>query len=78
MSANFLKNDSEISLSQKIIEAVKSLPESRQAEVLDFIEYLRFKTAASEWNGFSLSSAMKGMENEISPYSLSDIKESFS
>ncbi len=78
MSINFLKNDSEISLSQKIIEAVKSLPESKQAEVLDFIEYLRFKTAAAEWNGFSLSSAMQGMENEISLYSLSDIKESFS
>jgi hypothetical protein len=78
MSVNFLKNDSGISLSQKIIEAVKSLPESKQAEVLDFIEYLRFKTAASEWNGFSLSSAMQGMENEISLYSLSDIKESFS
>ena len=78
MSVNFLKNDSEISLSQKIIEAVKSLPESKQAEVLDFIEYLRFKTAASEWNGFSLSSAMQGMENEILFYSLSDIKESFS
>ena len=74
MNANFLKNNSEINLSQQIIEAVKFLPESKQAEVLDFIEYLRFKTNASEWNGFSLSSAMQGMEDENSTYSLTDIK----
>lgn len=65
-------------LSEKIIEAVKSLPESKQVEVLDFMEYLQSTTAASEWNDFSLSSAMKGMEAESSLYSLNDIKESFS
>ncbi|MHB1678997.1 MAG: DUF2281 domain-containing protein [bacterium] len=65
-------------LSEKIIETVKSLPESKQAEVLDFIEYLQTKTASAEWADFSLSSAMRGMENENSPYSLNDIKENFS
>ena len=67
-----------MNLSDKIIETVKSLPESKQAEVLDFLEHIKAKNENSEWSSFSISAAMKGMENEISPYSLNDIKETFS
>jgi len=70
-----------MSLADKIINNVRALPESKQLEVLDFIEYLRVKTdrqEKTEWTDFSLSSAMRGMENEESPYSLNDLKESFS
>jgi hypothetical protein len=70
-----------MSLADKIINNVRALPESKQLEVLDFIEYLRVKTDRQEnpeWSDFSLSSAMRGMENEESPYSLNDLKESFS
>ncbi len=70
-----------MSLADKIINNVRALPESKQIEVLDFIEYLRVKTDRQEntgWSDFSLSSAMRGMENEESPYSLNDLKESFS
>ena len=70
-----------MSLADKIIKNVKALPESKQIEVLDFIEYLRVKTerqANIEWTDFSLSSAMRGMEDEQAPYSLNDLKESFS
>ena len=70
-----------MSLADKIINNVRALPESKQIEVLDFIEYLRAKTDRQEDTGrsdFSLSSAMRGMENEESPYSLNDLKESFS
>ncbi|MDA8053928.1 MAG: hypothetical protein M0012_07270 [Deltaproteobacteria bacterium] len=67
-----------MNLSDKIIEAVKSLPESKQVEVFDFIEYIKAKNESLEWSNFSLSSAMREMENEISPYSLNDIKEAFS
>lgn len=70
-----------MSLADKIIQNVKALPESKQIEVLDFIEYLRVKTERHEnirWSDFSLSSAMRGMETEQSPYSLDDLKESFS
>jgi len=45
------------------------------------IKYLTIKAEVQnnmEWSGLSLSSAMRGMENEDSPYSLSDLKESFS
>ena len=70
-----------MSLADKIINNVRALPESKQLEVLDFIEYLRVKTDRqenTEWSDFSLSSAMRGMENEESSYSLNDFKEFFS
>lgn len=67
-----------MSLEDKIIRHIQELPESKKAEVLDFVEYLRNKTEEKGWSEFSLSSAMRGMEAEMSPYSLEDIKESFS
>lgn len=67
-----------MSLEEKIIRYIQELPESKKAEVLDFVEYLRSKTEERDWSEFSLTSAMSGMENEVSPYSLEDIKESFS
>ncbi|MDL2124220.1 MAG: DUF2281 domain-containing protein [Deltaproteobacteria bacterium] len=65
-----------MNLTNKIIENVKELPELKQIEVLDFIEYLRLKTERQEnieWSTLSLSSAMRGMENEQSHYSLNDL-----
>jgi hypothetical protein len=53
------------------------LPESKKAEVLDFVEYLKTKAEDKDWSIFSLSSAMRGMEDEDSPYSLGDLQESF-
>lgn len=66
-----------MSLEEKIIRHIHELPESKKAEVLDFVEYLRSKTEERDWSEFSLSSAMHSMEEEIPPYSLEDIKESF-
>ena len=70
-----------MSLAERIIQNVKTLPESKQIEVLDFVEYLRLRTEKEEnieWIDLSLSSAMRGMEDEESPYSLNDLKETFS
>jgi hypothetical protein len=67
-------------LEEKIIQKVNNLPETEKAEVLDFIEYLKAKAGKKErkvWNDFSLSSAMRGMEDEPSLYSLEDNQESF-
>ena len=50
---------------------VSSLPESKQLEVLDFVEYLKLKIEKeenSDWSNFSISSAMRGMENEDQNY----------
>ncbi len=72
-----------MSLAEKINQHVKELPEPLQAEVLDFVEFIeskaeKSKEAKREWSEFSISSAMRGMEEETSPYSLKDIKESIS
>jgi len=67
-------------LSERILITVASLPESKQAEVLDFVEYLKLKMEKEEnsnWNSFSISSAMRGMENEDSNYSVADLKETY-
>jgi hypothetical protein len=69
---------------EKIIEHLKTMPDSERNEVLHFVEYL--KTSAhdrkqsdedSQWGQFSLESAMRGIEEESSPYSIEDIKEHF-
>jgi hypothetical protein len=65
-------------LEERIIEQLHKLPEDKKAEVLDFVEYLLSKTEEKDWSEISLSSAMRGMENEASLYSLADLKESFS
>lgn len=69
-----------MNLAEKIIETIKDLPELKRIEVFDFLEFLQSKTEKQEnltWKGFSLTSAMRGMEDEQSPYSLNDLKESF-
>ncbi|MBW1779543.1 MAG: DUF2281 domain-containing protein [Deltaproteobacteria bacterium] len=67
---------------EKIIEELRSIPESAQAEVLDFVEFLRSKKEVkeedSEWSRFALESAMRGIEEEPTPYKIEDIKETFS
>jgi len=69
---------------QAILEHLKSLPDSAQQEVLDFIKFLESRRAGlvqkeeDAWSGFSLASAMRGMEDEETPYTLADLKESFS
>jgi len=72
-----------MSTTEKISQQVHQLPESFQKEVLDFIEFLLTKTKLEksrqenlEWFNFSLSSAMREIENENGPnYDESDLKE---
>ena len=69
---------------QVISQSVQSLPALAQREVLDFVEFLRSRTGPdavrendTAWYDFSLGSAMRGMEEEITLYSAADLKESF-
>ena len=72
--------------SEKIQRALQDLPTAYQAEVLDFVEYLKAKAdreasieECRDWSSFSLYSAMREIEHENSPdYTLADIKVSFS
>ena len=66
-----------MSLEDKIIKEIQDLPESGKAEVLDFVEYLKTKAGDKEWSIFSLSSAMRGMENDGIRLIAGDIQESF-
>ncbi len=69
-----------MSIAERINVTVKRLPELKQIEVLNFVEYLQSWTEKEEnkdWNGLSLSSAMRGMEDEHSPCSTNGLKESF-
>ena len=67
-------------VADKIIEKVKSLPEEKQTEVLDFVDFLEKRIKEEEnrdWSKFSLESAMRGMEDEETLYTLNDLKETF-
>lgn len=73
-----------MAVAERIKQCVERLPEKRQAEVLDFAEYLLMKTEREmsenerDWSHVSLAFAMRGMENEPSPdYTTADLKESF-
>jgi hypothetical protein len=73
-----------VTVSEVIVQRLKALPASVQQEVLDFVEFLesrRQERAVQEedaaWSAFSLASAMRGMEEEETLYTLADIKEAF-
>ena len=69
---------------QAIVQHLKALSDSVQQEVLDFVRFLearRTELAQREenlaWSHFSLASALRDMEDEETPYTLADFKESF-
>lgn len=66
---------------EKIVENLKTMPQSAQTEVLNFVEYLKSKGDSAkdgyQWGQFSLDSAMRGIAEEPSPYEVQDIKEKF-
>jgi hypothetical protein len=69
-----------MSIVEKISRELHGLPELAQFEVLDFVEFLRSKSATPEdidWSAFSLTNAMRGIEDEPIIYSEQDLKEVF-
>ena len=75
-----------MAITDKIQEGVQQLPSALQAEVLDFVQFLLVKTTRGSqadeeglWSDVSLSSAMRGMEDENLPqYTIADLKVRFS
>jgi hypothetical protein len=68
---------------QVIARHIEGLPEAAQREVFDFVEFLKSRAATNvvregeeAWSVFSLASAMRGMEDEPSPHTAADLKES--
>jgi hypothetical protein len=69
---------------QAIAQHIEALPADARREVLDFVEFLEFRARPSSrdegdaaWSLFSLASAVRGMEDESSPYTTADLKETF-
>ena len=68
---------------ERIAQHVQKLPEPFLNEVLHFVEFLMTKPAPQdsrredlEWSRFSLSAAMRGLEDEDEPtYDEADLKE---
>lgn len=67
-----------------IAEKVKKLPNEKQKEVLDFVEFLNLKSAGNEededieWSQFSLAAATDETGAEDGPeYTLADLKERY-
>ena len=69
-----------MTLDEKIHQYAQKLPHSFQEELFEFVQYLLMKAEQQEkqeWSSLSLSSAMRGTEDEPSSYSLSDLKVVF-
>ena len=70
-----------MTVAELIAQHLRRLPESVQAEVLDFVRGLEGTVGeqdkGSQWSAYSLSSAMRGMSDEPSLYSLDDLREVF-
>ena len=70
-----------MTLLEKILEKLRAMPESSQAEVLNFVEYLKSKekkeSENEQWAEFSLDSAMRGIAEEPALYEIQDVKERF-
>ena len=69
-----------MSIADKIYKELEFLPEDKQSKVLDFIKHLSEKQSEEEieqWNKFSLSSALEGLEDDEVEYTLDDIKEKY-
>jgi len=73
-------------VAERIREHVQKLSEPLQAEVLHFVEFLLLKVERESaqqdelgWTDFSLTMAMRGMEDEDTPtYTTADLKVVFS
>ena len=74
-----------MTIDEMIQESVQKLPPDMKAEVLDFVGYLLTKAEQdnarledANWSRFSLTAAMRGMEDETEPeYTREDLKETF-
>ena len=70
-----------MTLTEEIIHHIQTLPDSLKVEVLDYVEFLELKNKKNkeeiDWSALSLSSAMRGMEKETTPYTINDLKERF-
>lgn len=66
-----------VTLTEKISQELETLPEIAQREVLDFVEFLKWRNGdreGAEWSRFSLRQAMNGLETEPDLYTENDVR----
>ena len=69
---------SDMAVADLIYDKVKSFPEARQNQVLDFVDYLFYKSGQEDrlWMEMSLCLALRGLEDEVWPdYGIEDLRE---
>ncbi|MHB1354377.1 MAG: DUF2281 domain-containing protein [Anaerolineae bacterium] len=69
-----------MTLNEKILRYTQKLPPSFQEELLDYLQYLTMKAEQQEkqeWSLMSLTSAMRGINEEEPAYGVADIKVVF-
>jgi hypothetical protein len=72
-----------VAIADSVQEYVQRLPPALQAQVLDFAKYLLYRVECEsasdqdDWSVLSVSMAMRGLEEEDSPYTEDDIKEPY-
>jgi hypothetical protein len=67
-----------MTISERIHEKLRGLPEPMQREVLDFVEYLaqKLRKEDQEWSRLSIAAGLRGLEEDAWPaYSEADLKE---
>ena len=69
---------------EAIVRSLEPLPEAAKREVLDFVEFIKARQSQETpqkedeaWRGVFARLGHARMEDEESPYSLADLKESF-
>jgi Protein of unknown function (DUF2281) len=66
-----------MTLADRILQEVQKLPETKQAEILDFVEFLACRQADRDWQELSLASALADQQDEPDLYEFADLKEPF-
>lgn len=69
-----------MTITERIHEKLRGLPEPVQREVLDFVEYLaqKLRKEDQEWSQLSITAALRGLEEETWPqYNERDLKENW-
>ncbi len=67
-----------MTITERIHEKLRGLPELMQREVLDFVEYLtqKLRKEDEEWSQLSVAAALRGLEEEKWPqYNEGELKE---
>lgn len=69
-----------MTVTEKILIKLRSLPQSAESEILGYLEFLAFREShgadSADESILSVTAAMRGMEQDDEEYTMADIRES--